>query len=177
MKNLQKLLALSAFALLLFSFSNCGGTQKTSEMKLEQTPPFSVASATHQDWVAGIEGGGSGINVTLTLASKEAGVTLKEIYFNEDMAPLNAAGNSDLQYAAYFKKDFNNGDSMIMDIDSNKEAQNTPHKKFPFELTINEAVISYTFNGKTGYFKIDTMVRKETLALPSNNPNNIENKF
>ena len=133
-----------------------------------------MESATYQKWVAGINGGGSGIYVDLTLTSKQGDVKMKEIYFNGTSAPLTAIGNGDLQYTASFKTDLNSGDSTIMDSDPIKEAQNTPPEKFPFELADNEAILNYDYKGKTGFLKIE-MTRKESISYPGTNPNNIEN--
>jgi len=66
----------------------------------------------------------------------------------------------------------NSQNDIVMDIDSMKEAKNTPSKAFPFELKMNEAVLEYMVSGEKKYFKIDNLPEKREIAYPQANPNN-----
>jgi hypothetical protein len=61
-----------------------------------------------------------------------------------------------------------------MDGNAINEAANIPPQKSPFQLAKNEAVISYSENGKVNYYKVSNIKEKEMLAYPQGNPN-IEN--
>lgn len=157
-----------SLSLVLFSFSNCGGTQKASETELEQNPPFTVAEASFQKWVAGTQEGGSGVDVFINISNVSEGVVLQDLFFRNKKSQLNTSPTVRSQYIAHFK---NSSSDPIMDIDPTKEAKNTPPEKTPFTLNQNEAVISYDYNGTTAYFKIEQLEEKEMLAYPGGNPN------
>jgi len=152
-----------------FVFFNCGGVQNSSRIKLEDNPPFTISEATYQDWVAGVQGAGSGTNVTIMVASMEPGVNIKQLYFHQDIVPVQAIAGKDNMYTASLKTDLNQGGDTEMNIDPKQEAKNTPPTKIPFELGENEAVVSYEYQGETAYYKVENMVRKPMMALPSTN--------
>ena len=72
-------------------------------------------------------------------------------------------------YTASLKTDLNQGGDTEMNIDPKQEAKNTPPTKIPFELGENEAVVSYEYQRETAYYKVENMVRKPMMALPSTN--------
>jgi hypothetical protein len=168
MKSIKNIILLTLLSGLLFSFSNCGGTQDPLEIQFQSTPPFTVAEASFQKWVAGVQEGGSGTNVYINITNVSEGVELRDLYFRNEQAALNTSPNIRSQYVARFKKE---GRSVIMDIDPEKEAKNTPPEKIQFQLNNTEAVVSYSYQGKTAYFKISQLEEKEMLAYPSSNPN------
>ena len=78
MKKIKTIVFLLTMPLVLLSFSNCGGAQNNKgKMTLEQNPPFKIAEAYYQNWVAGIKEGGSGTNVHITFSEIDPYVVIQ----------------------------------------------------------------------------------------------------
>jgi len=148
---------------------SCGGS-KTSEVKFVKTPPFSISKIYSQKWVAGVQGGGSGTNLYVSVKNISEGIEIKEFYFGNKIT--EAKLTSENNYVGYFKNETNR--DVIMDGNATNEAANIPPQKSPFQLAKNEAVISYSKKGKIYYYKISNIEEKEMLAYPQSNPK-IEN--
>jgi hypothetical protein len=170
MKTITLILALP---ILLFSFSNCGGTQSINNMKnFVETPPFKVAEAYYQKWVAGVEEGGSGTNVHITFNEIDKDVVIQNIYFKNHKLEAKSNINEPNKYVGYLKNEMKT--DVIMDSDTMKEAQNTLSKTIPFQLEENQAVLEYWFGGKKNYYKIENLSKKEMIPYPKANPNSHE---
>ncbi|HET8803282.1 MAG TPA: hypothetical protein VFM72_01790 [Aequorivita sp.] len=169
MKNIKNIIALLIVPMLLFGFSNCGGTKTdSSKISFEQTPPFKISEAYYQNWVAGVKEGGSGTNVHITFSEMEADVVIQNIYFRNQK--LEAKGNvyEPNKFVGYLKNEAQR--DVIMDSDPIKETQNTLPTPFPFQLEENEAVIEYWFGGKKNYYKVSNLSQKEMIPYPQANP-------
>jgi hypothetical protein len=59
---------------------SCGGS-KTSDIKFIKTPPFSISKIYSQKWVAGVQGGGAGVNLYVSIKNISEGIEIKEYYF------------------------------------------------------------------------------------------------
>ncbi len=161
------LLLLSAVTVLFIAFG-CGPCKtKKGDLAITQNAPFEIENTYCQKWVAGIKGGGSGINLYVTIDNVSEGVQMKEFHFRGKIT--NVSSSKESLYIGYFKSEAND---VIMDSDVVKESTNTPPVISPFELENSEAVLSYEFNNKTYYHKIYDIEEKEMLAYPSSNPNN-----
>ncbi len=171
MKYIKQITAFLGFAICLISFSNCAGG-KDSMYSLEQQPPFKIKSSYFQKWVAGVEQGGSGVNVYLTVMDISEELEIRNVYFKNKVAKAVNTPNDPDRFVAYFKSKTNR--DVIMDSDPKKEAQNTPMGDFPFDLKENEAVLSYFHKGEEKYFKISDIEEKPLIAYPSTNPNGID---
>ncbi len=159
--------------ILLFSLSNCRGAQNNKgKMTLEQNPPFKIAEAYYQNWVAGVKEGGSGTNVHITFSEMDSDAVIQNIYFRNHKLEAKGNINEPNHFVGYLKKDINR--DIIMDSDPIKEAQNTPQKAFPFQLEENQAVIEYWFGGKKNYYKIENLSQREMIPYPQANPNQRE---
>ena len=154
---------------LLFGFSNCGAAKTDS---FEANPPFEVGSVYVQDWIAGVQGGGSGTNFYVTFSNIEEGVVFENVYFGKRGTALVSAPNVRVQYMGYFKNATNT--NVIMDGETINEAVNTPPLVSTFNLAEEEAVLSYTMKGKLNHYKLSGVERKEPLAYPGVNPNGID---
>lgn len=160
-------LLLSAIAVLFITIS-CGPCKtKNRDLAFTQNTPFAIENTYCQKWVAGIKGGGSGLNLYTTIDNFSEGVVMKEFYFRGQITEVKSSKNN--LFVGYYTT---KGNDFVMSSDATKEAVNTPPKKFPFNIENNKAVISYVFNDKTYYHKISNIVEKEILAYPSSNPNN-----
>ncbi|MBT0607193.1 hypothetical protein [Aequorivita echinoideorum] len=170
----MKFLSVVALLPILFvGFANCGGSKANSEaINFQKNPPFKIAEVYYQNWVAGVEEGGSGKNVHITFSEMETGVKIQSIYFNNKILELKNNSAKPMEYIGFHRNEMRS--DVIMDSDPMKEAQNTPSEKNIFSLQKNEAVLSYTFKGKTEYFKISNLPEKEMMAYPQSNPNSHE---
>ncbi|MCG2417418.1 hypothetical protein K8089_00180 [Aequorivita sp. F47161] len=169
MKTLGIIFTLPLF---LFSLINCGGTQNTNmEKSLVQNPPFKITEAYYQNWVAGIKEGGSGTNVHIVLNDLKPEVTIKNIYFREQILEAKNTAATPNEFVGYLRDVQRD---MVMDADPLKETQNTPPKPFPFQLEENQAVVEYQFGGKNNYYKITNLSHKDMIPYPQANPNQHE---
>lgn len=161
--KLQSLITTSALSVFLsLGFSQCTSTKNAAKISntidvLNEINP----KAYYQNWVAGVRGGGAGTDVYIHKS------VLKEkkvdgIYFQNKVSKLAPPKEPNVFYVAHFKRAINQ-----------QEMSGLPHNdqksdsEFPFELKYNEAVISYITEGKTSYFKLTNIVKKESLDYPS----------
>ncbi len=171
MNYLKNIIVLLGFTACLVSFSNCAGG-KDSMYSLEQQPPFKITAAYFQKWVAGVQNGGSGVNVYLKIEGVSEEIEIRDVYFRNKVTKVVSKPGQPDYFIAYFKSQTNR--DIVMDSDPKKEAQNTISGDFPFDLKENEAVISYFQKDTEKYFKISDIQEKPMIAYPSGNPNGIE---
>jgi hypothetical protein len=172
MNNLISIIRLFALSFILLSLSNCGSnTQANKRVEFDKKAPFVISEIYAQDWVAGVQGGGSGTNLHITFDRMQEGLVIESIYFRKKKETPKQSGKA-MSYTCYFKEDLIR--DLIMDGDPVKEAQNTPPVPFPFDLKNNEAVVNYLVHGKEGFFKIIGIVQKPMIAYPATNPKGID---
>jgi hypothetical protein len=172
MKHIKQIFTLFTLSFLFLSVSGCGSSQGDKPVTFEENPPFVISDIYSQAWIAGIQGGGAGTNVHITLESIEEGVTLDKIYFRRKSELLTQMIGSPTTFTGYFKSEKNR--DVIMHDNPVKEANNTPPDPFPFQLGENEAVIAYTVNKSSKFFKVSNIVEKEIIAYPATNPNGLD---
>ncbi len=160
-KNIM--LPLFLFAIMA-SFSQCAGAKK-----LQDEAPLALDQAYFYKWVAGIAGGGSGVNMYIPVI--EHTVALDSVYFRGNVAKLELDPQNKLLYIGRLTTPGNQKEEMIMHSDPQKEYGNTLPKKtqtqpFPFEIGPYECVISYKDGDKTKYFKIEKLIEKQGMDRP-----------
>ncbi|EDM45268.1 hypothetical protein SCB49_05662 [unidentified eubacterium SCB49] len=167
--SIQKPILFIILSIFTFSFSNCGNSKVNSKsIKFQQTPPFTVQNATSEKWMAGTKEGGSGVQLSLNVTDVKEGVELKDLYFRNKVVAAKTNAKSGTLYVGNYtddKKDF------VMHSDPKMEAKDTVKESFPFELTENEAVFSYTYQGTLLFYKITEIIEKEPLPFPTINQN------
>ena len=147
MKTLKTVFFSISMLLVMASFSQCAGTKK-----IQDKAPVTLEQVYCQNWVAGIEGGGSGLNIFIPI--KDKNFLLDSVYFRGRVSHLEISQDS-LLFVGRYKTAFNQPKDMIMSKDPKEEFGNEmPEipKKFPFDLKDNECVISYLEDGKSKYF-------------------------
>lgn len=147
------------------SFSQC-----SSAKDLQKKAPVEMEQVYFQKWVAGVEGGGAGLNLFIPV--KDSSVKLDSVYFRGKGTKLDIKPGENL-YVGRFISDFNKPKDMVVHADPKKEYGNEmPEipKEIPFKLKDDECVVSYADRGKTKYFKIENIVEKDMLAYPSAPP-------
>ncbi|MEZ4856918.1 MAG: hypothetical protein R2812_10640 [Gelidibacter sp.] len=166
----MKFLKITSFSLvmltILASFSQCTSTQK-----LQKSVPIAFSEVYFQRWTAGVEGGGSGINLYIELASElPKNIQLDSVYFRGKAAKFETKPQNKLLYIGRFKTEFNPSKDLIMSNDSLNEYGNEMSvniKKLPFNLKENEGIISYKEGKNTKYYKVENIVEKRVLNYPS----------
>ena len=147
------------------SFSQC-----SSSKKLQKNAPEGIGQVYCQSWVAGVEGGGSGLNIFIPVTTAE--LMLDSVYFRGKAAKLEFKKEV-MQFVGRYTSDFNKKKDIVMSEDPKEEYGNempAVEKPIPFKLEENECVISFTEGDKTKYFKITNVVEKQALAYPSAPP-------
>ncbi|AOW21044.1 hypothetical protein [Urechidicola croceus] len=150
---------------LLLGFSQCGSS-KSMTYKLQENTPFSITNATFTNWVAGVKGGGSGINVMIPISQKDENkIVFDSLYFNQQVVKLEQVKNG---YIGRFKTNQNKRKDIILNSDPAKEYGNEApimKPKFPFDLKGDEAVISYLENDTKKYYKFK-VEKGEQISFP-----------
>ena len=162
---LKSLFAFIGCVLIPLTMTQCG----TTKTALQETP-FQTAEVYFEQWIAGVQGGGSGIDVYIPITEMSDAIQLQEAFFRGKVAPLTL--QTENLYIARFKTDLNNERDITMHADAIEEAVNTPEvsTSFPFPLTDGEVGISYVMNGVLKYTKLANIIQKESIPRPSAPP-------
>jgi len=106
-------------------------------------------------WIGGIKNGDSGYNIYFPNLNANNNVKLDSIYFRGIKGKLSegrATYIANLYNPSPYDRD------MSIEAAFKKEDKS---KKFPFELSNTECVISYIENGERKYFKISGLIERE----------------
>jgi len=165
MKSMKHTTSLFILPIILMSFSRC-----SSQKKLQEKAPVELEQVYCQPWVAGVKGGGSGLNIFIPVkVMPRDNVVIDSVYFRGKVAKLETKPQNPTLYIGRFQTTRNKKKDIIMSGDGNAEYGNEIpkiSKPIPFELKKNECVISYKTADKTEYFKIVNIVDKPLQALP-----------
>ena len=160
-------MSLSALTL---SFSQCTSAKKTLEIaKTIEVSKESASEVYYQNWVAGVRGGGSGTNlfVSKTIVKNKELITA---YFKGKSADFDPIHENSNVFIARFKGVANQRHDLNMEAQAiNEYGNKAPLKKdsIPFNLAINDAVVSYLDKNVLKYIKFKNVTQKEMLAFPS----------
>ncbi|MDO1502231.1 hypothetical protein Q2T40_19020 [Winogradskyella maritima] len=166
MINIRTVMKIPVFALICSLFMQC-----SSIPKLQEKAPTEFGEVYMQSWVAGVEGGGSGINVFIETMSDN--VVLDSIYFRGEVAQLETKSASPKMYIGRF---VNEGNQMNEpSLGSSVESHSEPKSENPFKLEDNACVVSYKDGDKTKYFKLTDIKEKPADLYPSAKPQSQNN--
>lgn len=170
MNKIRTSLVLLSILLVSFSFLNCGGSKSSNNILVfKENPPFEIQDANFQKWAAGIEEGGTGININIHFSNLDSEVIIQNVFFRGHTLVATKLIGKPNHYVAYLKnKSENKG--FVMHSDPIKEGENTFSNEFPFQLEENEAVISYWYNGERNFYKIIDLSEKQEIAYPQSYP-------
>lgn len=167
MKLLKQTSFLIVMLILMASFSQCSIAQK-----LQKTAPTQFGDVYCQKWVAGVRGGGSGLNLFIPVG--DSSVQLDSAYFRGKPIKLEVRETTKgLLYVGRFKTDLNSQKDLILSSDPNQEYANklpTIEVNIPFELKDDECVVTYKQGDKTRYYKISKVKQQEPLNYPVASP-------
>ena len=166
----RNIISLTILPLIMFSFSQC-----SSQRKLQAKAPLQLQEVYCQSWVAGVRGGGAGINIFIPTDSRTYDhKRLDSVYFRGKSAKLQIIEDKTIVYVGRFILDANKNQDIIISSDRKEEYGNKMPKGdagIPFELKDDECVVSYKEGTKTKYFKIENIVEKASIPYPSAPPN------
>ena len=148
------------------SFSYCSSAQK-----LQKTAPVEFGEVYCQSWVAGVQEGGSGLNLYIPV--KDTSIVLDSVYFRGKVAKLEFSSSNSL-YVGRFKTAVNQPKVNIFSSDPKEEYTNKRQQKealIPFDLKDDECVVSYKKENDIKYYKISNVKQKEPLNYPRTPPN------
>lgn len=167
MKTLKTISFSILMLIVMASFSQCSSTKK-----LQENTPLALGKVYFQKWIAGIEGGGAGLNIYIP--TEDNSIELDSVYFRGKATKLEIKNQNRIIYIGRFISDFNKKKDIVMSNEPYTEFGNEMPKmpqKIPFELKDNECVISYKEGKKTKYFKVSNIVEKDLIPYPSAPPN------
>ena len=162
MKAIKKIISVTLLSFVILGFSQC-----SSVKKLQAEAPLTIGKVYYQKWVAGIQGGGSGLNIFIP--AKDTSIVLDSVYFRGKAVKLETKPQDKSIYIGRFISKFNQKHDIVMSSDSTAEYGNKlpiVDEHIPFELAPNECVVSYIDGNKIKYFKIDNVVEKESIHFP-----------
>lgn len=160
--RLTKIIVIAVAALSSLSMSKC------SDKKFEDNPPFDVGFCYSQKWMAGTEQGGSGINLAFVIENIKEGVQMDSVYFLSHKVALVTKPMSENRYFGYIN--LSGKPDMIMSGDGSDEYGNpvpVVSETHDYKLTREQAVLQYTYDGKTYVTLINNVAQKEQQNFPS----------
>jgi hypothetical protein len=167
MKTLKTISFLILMLSILASFSQC-----SSANNLQKNAPLELTQVYFQKWIAGVEGGGSGLNIFIPVTDNS--IILDSVYFRGKVAKLELKQQDSMFYVGRFISDFNTKKDFIMSNEPYAEYGNEMPKtsiRIPFELKDDACVISYKKGKTTKYFKVVNIIEKDLIPYPSAPPN------
>jgi hypothetical protein len=163
MKSLHPILSFLTMLVLMVSLSHC-----TTAQKLQKKAPIEFGKTYAQEWVAGVQGGGSGINVFVPV--KDTSITLDSMFFRGQKVKLEFIQGEQALYVGRFLTDFNQSKGLILSSDMKEESKNKLPKlkeEMPFEFNDDECIISYHKGNQTLYYKISNIKMERPVHYPS----------
>ena len=123
----------------------------------------SAIVASYETWVAGVRGGGSGINFYLELKSElPSNIELKRVIFRGFEVPFEKQDN--IHFQAMIKTAANQQNEQLNDLQIYTSPKNA------LILAEDEAVLVFLKNGKEYQQKISNVKEKPGLEYPSARP-------
>ncbi|MEQ3655521.1 MAG: hypothetical protein ABNH00_06630 [Dokdonia sp.] len=156
----------SLFSFCIYFLILFGLTQCSSGQKLVGQPPFTIAEVYFEQWIAGVQGGGSGIDLYMPISKIPEDIQLEKAYFRNNTAPIDKI--EDGVFIARFKTHLNRERDLTLHADPIQEQTNTPptQERFPFELSSEEVGIQFLDKGKPYYTIIKNVIEKESIPRP-----------
>lgn len=149
------------FTLILSTFLlSCGSTKSELNRIENQTQIKEIYS---QAWVAGIRGGGAGINVYVNLnAPFESGLLLEKIHFKTYQATFEKL--NELNYIARIDTGQNKLDDLKLESSDETKLVQTESK---INLKNNQAILFFRKKDKEYTQTIENVEEREMIAYPS----------
>ena len=147
---MKKFIGIGLISLLSIAFFGCGA----SKIKAQTEHPFKVLEA---NYVNGVSERPDITEITVKIIIDNPEIQLDSVYFRNNSAALKQVETiENLVFTGSFKTTTTPHD-YISQSDPKQEFGNKPPvmvSKIPFELTDDEAVVSYFYKNKINYYKI-----------------------
>jgi hypothetical protein len=148
MKRFQTAFYAIVFTGMITSTFQCASPKeavaRTNRINFEQPGSLKLKPVYFQEWYAGIDVGGTGLNVFVPIVNKDPNIEIGSIYFRNLKGKLV---NKDGKYVALLE----NESKLYTFKKTEKPAD------YPFTLKDNECAISYIQYGRTKYFKVSSL--------------------
>lgn len=143
---------------------SCSCRQHITNEKAAALQEIIVESVTYQSWIAGVQGGGSGINVTVNLKNAlPKDVVLKSVKLLQ-YTTYNITAQDEKTYLGYIKTEANQRHFNEQITDEIPTKIDTIEK--------GKAILVFDKNGKIFEKEIQNVKEMEMLAYPSARPRN-----
>lgn len=162
MKLLKHKLSFLFIPVFMISFSQCASTKK-----LQDEVSFEISQVSYQNWVAGVDGGGAGVNLFIPMISNSNNIVFDSVYFQGKQVKLEQKNKS--FFVGRFKEATNQKKDIVMSSNRLEEVNNPiPEipKKIPFQLKEDECVVSFKDGKKAKYYKISGILKNERVFFP-----------
>lgn len=156
---------------LLMLSCSCKQNIKTNQKNPESILQFEIQSVQYQRWVAGVRGGGSGINVFIKFTHElPKDVELEKVLILEFESHAVTYNIDENKYIAAVKTVAN---QLNLDENTQNEYGNeAPLHKTTTNLPKGEVILVFKKKGKTFTQKVTNAKEIEMLAYPSARPRN-----
>lgn len=154
---MNKFAVILVSGIILLSFSFCCAHKNKIKNSDQISHPFKVLNATSNTWVGG-QPGVKGININITIDNPE--IQIDSVYFRNMKSKMKKDHNSSKNlFVGVFtfpntKKDF------VLHENAKEEYGNKAPDltlNIPFELKMNEAMLSYSYKGNSYFYKIENV--------------------
>ncbi|SHI79318.1 hypothetical protein [Flavobacterium haoranii] len=155
---------ISFISVLVMLSCSCKQNLDTSQKTAFEVQEIIVESLTYQSWVAGVQGGGSGINVTVNFKNAlPKDVVLKSLKLLQ-YTTYNITAQDEKIYLGYIRTEANqrNFDEKITD---EVKVQTKP-------IENGKAILVFEKNGKVFEKEVQNVKKLEMLAYPTAKPRN-----
>lgn len=159
-KKTYRAIAFVSVIALAYQFTNAQSAIPSNEITTELPSGVHTEIIHFQEWYAGIEVGGTGINVFIPMVNQNSDIVIDSVYFRNLKGKLNKMNG---KYVATLQNT-----SKLYTFKKSKKPDD-----YPFNLKDDECVITYTENGETKYFKL-TQLNEVAGTYYENGPKSID---
>ncbi len=153
----------------LFCLSFLMSCKTTKPTLFDSKIPISIEAPYFQSWVAGVQGGGRGVDVFLPVKDLN-NITPDSIHFRGQRAKTVYKNQ---MIVGHFSSPQNQPKDVILSNEPFAEANNQLLPKADhsaFELEPNACVLSYILENKRYYHKITDLAQRPSIPYPSSPP-------
>ena len=145
------------------------GCKTTNSLHYVSEIPILIEAPYYQSWVAGVQGGGRGVDVFLPVKGLMR-ITPDSIHFREQRVK---AVYKNQMIVGYFSAPQNQPVDVILSNEPFAEAKNQLlpiEDRSALELESNACVLSYTVENKRYYYKITNLTQRPSTPYPTPPP-------
>jgi hypothetical protein len=182
MKFIKTTLLFGVLFLLISSFSKCSSsksivsndatdTQIISKKTVQMEAPLEMGKIEYRKWTSGIQNGGSGIHMYITVLSNKSNIQLDSVHFQGMRAKISIGKMG--YYAGFISPENQREDTTMSNDEHGEYGNKLPELSLAstFNLKNDECMISYLEKDKIKYFKVANLIEKQAEFYPSSPTN------